>query len=171
MTIILLLDKSGFVFWGLFAAIIHELGHLAAFALFGNKPREISAEISGIKILKYNDNLNYISEIIVLFAGAFVNFITFFLFNVTVQYQNFAYIHLILGIFNLLPIRTLDGGAIIHHILNRFISFEKSINICKILSIITTLPLIAGGIFLTISARNFTLLITGIYLFIKEIVD
>ena len=52
LTLFCLIDRSGILLWGVFAAFIHELGHIIAFVLVGDLPEELSFEITGIKMVR-----------------------------------------------------------------------------------------------------------------------
>ena len=165
LTVILLLDKSGLVLWGLIAAFMHEIGHIIAFIITGNKPCEISMEISGIKIVKANDNFNYAKEAVLLLSGPIINFGTALILYLTNNIGIIFYIHFMLGIFNMLPISVLDGGKLLKLALLYKMDINSAENFIKKMSYIIIIPLFIGGIILSFN-MNFTLLITSIYLFI-----
>ncbi|MCL2013791.1 MAG: site-2 protease family protein [Oscillospiraceae bacterium] len=165
LTITLLADRSGLVFFSLLAALIHETGHIAAFAVFKSKPHEASVEISGIKLTKPPDKLSAGKEVVLLFAGSAVNFVVFAVFFFVLKFESFAYIHLMIGVFNMLPIAPLDGGMLVKLAAERIFSPGTADIISRALSVLIIIPLIIYGIYLAFN-MNFTLLITAVYLLI-----
>lgn len=169
ITLFTILDKSGVGLLGLLACIMHEIGHIIAFILVGNKPKELAFEGGGMKLVKGDNFLSYHKELIILLSGSLVNFIMFFIFYFSTDTINnisiFAMVHLVLGIFNLLPINTLDGAKILNIILSKKtnpIFAQKAINS---ISFIVIVLLVVISVKMCFSNNiNIILVFTSVYL-------
>lgn len=118
MTALLVLtDVSGYVTIGVYACVLHELGHLTAMALLDVPLREIRFCCGGIRLIGEKKLLPSGSELILLLSGPAMNLFCFaslyFLPAADVRVKLFAVISLLVGIFNLLPLDALDGGGIL----------------------------------------------------------
>lgn len=98
----------------LFAASIHELGHLAALRLWGAPVRGLRVGLLGAVMETERSALSYGQELSALLAGPLSNLLCAAALIVFARghpaFYAAAGAHLILGAFNLLPIRPLDGG-------------------------------------------------------------
>lgn len=96
----------------LLASLIHELGHAAAMCAFGQKLAELRFWGGGILMLPRRSRmLTRLQEVCILLSGPAVNLAAGWLLWVTGG--SFAWMHLALGLWNLLPYRDLDGGALL----------------------------------------------------------
>lgn len=96
----------------LLCCLLHESGHLAAMAMLGVKPRSLTFYSGGISMKSGGKLLKPSSEIFILSAGCAVNFICA---AVGSAFRNELLwgISFALGLFNLLPLPSLDGGRIL----------------------------------------------------------
>ncbi len=132
----------------------------------------VSISLFDIKIFKNSRyKLNLKNDLIVTAAGPFINLLLFFVF----YYINirFAWINLFIGVFNLLPAMSLDGGQLLYLILLNKLSSKVSALIIDIITIIISIPLFFFGIIILLNSKyNFSLLFISVYLvlslFIKE---
>lgn len=93
------------------AAALHELGHLGMLRLLGVRVLALRIGIFGAVLEADCRNLSYSGELAAVLAGPAVNLLCACLLAYFVPEQElFIGIHLVLGGFNLLPIRPLDGG-------------------------------------------------------------
>lgn len=175
MLIFCMLDESGFGLMALYACLIHELGHMIAMLLVKSKPDKILFYCAGIKIhnsMQYK--LSFIKELLVLSFGSAINFLMFFLlyFNIHTETASvFAIIHLLIGIFNLLPVNMFDGGKIIELILSHFLLPDKAYYISKCIGTAFTLLLLFAAILMfSFDIVNFTFLLTICYICIATII-
>ena len=128
------IDFLALCFWGslflthakkaqviLLAAIIHELGHLLASLLCRIPILRFRIGILGARLTTKSESYSYLSEILLCAGGPLINLLCAFLAHsllpVTNECQLFVQASLTLGLFNLLPIRTLDGGRIVESLL------------------------------------------------------
>ena len=164
----------------IFFSIIHEFGHILAIIKYDKK-------ISGVKInafsidieQNYDFNISNKKELVVLLCGPLINLIFFAIFALFYKILNlnifkiFSIQNLIIGILNLLPIYSLDGGQILFIFLKQKFDIYNSNMILFIISIIFILPITALGFLLVAKSDfNFSLLILIFYLislFLKNI--
>ena len=152
LAFLVLLDRSGFVAMSLLAAIIHELGHIVAFILLHDLPSEISFEAAGIRMVRSEKDVSVKKELFQLFMGSITNFVVFLLFSFSLKTVNqasvFAVSHLLLGIFNLLPIQALDGGKVLYLLLSQILYPETAYRISRGITWTTILLLTIFSIYL-----------------------
>ena len=153
--------------WGLWcisASILHELGHLAAFLYKGYPPLELHFEYSGIRLIPQKQIYPMRQEIFFLASGSAVNlfcFFTLWLLKLPVP----AFFHLVLGVFNLFPLKGLDGGQILKLLLERLLGPRPGEMLSTAVSWIADILLVSGGLGLFRQTGNFTLLLTVLYFF------
>lgn len=175
VSIFLVVDKSGISVIALLACFIHELGHIIMFLLVGYVPQKLSFELTGIRLTKPVQELSRGKELLVQFAGSFTNLAIFFILINTIDKISmlsiFAVTHLVLGLFNLLPIKSFDGGKILEIILSYFINQSTTQKICNISDFLCIFFLLTVCIFMIFTTKNsFTLLILTVYLLITSVV-
>lgn len=168
----LLLDKTGGITACFTAAVIHEFGHLLAMELSGYPAEKIKVRIFGGEIVKKNQLSKPLSkELFITYGGILSNAVSAFIFAALYCTFNSGSLKLLcaanigLGLFNLMPACTLDGGIGLELVLaNLFGSgfASKTINVLTVLLIIPTFTV--GFIVLFNSPYNFSLLFIGIYL-------
>lgn len=174
--LILSLLLSG-AFYGivpLFAALIHELGHIIAARLRGVRLGKMEIGVFGARISIENGIYSYADEIIVCAAGPLVNFISADIAAILMRLgaidgdilSVFIISSLCLGAVNLLPIRSFDGGRIICAIISR-ISTPTAADICvKILSFISLFSLWCVSLYLLLrTSASLSLFIFSVSLF------
>ena len=168
-TIMMLLDTDGMVFHAIFATTVHELGHICAMIFKGYKPHEIECRAFDIKIVDVNrSKTSYKNDIFILYAA--------FLFGLyktlgITEFLKPIYENIFLGIFNLLPIETLDGGQILYSLLCRRLDVKVAMDITCMVSFVFLFPIaVAGFYILMLSKYNFSLLIVSCYLIVVIVV-
>ena len=73
--------------------------------------------------------------------------------------------HLALGVFNLLPVMSLDGGHLLYLFLSRHYQPRTCERVLRITTFVLVLPLFAAGIYLLFrSSYNYSLLAISLYL-------
>ncbi len=96
----------------LLCCLLHESGHIAAMAMLGVKPLSLTFYSGGISMKSGGKLLKPSSEIFILSAGCAVNFICAAA-GAALGNELLWGISLALGLFNLLPLPSLDGGRIL----------------------------------------------------------
>ena len=164
---------SGFVRCAV-AVSIHELGHLLMMIKLGFLPEKI--KISAFEIKIFDSKRQSRSEkqnFFIIFSGPAVNFICFIPFYLLYLLGNenflpFALANLSVGLFNSLPVLSLDGGQIIFILLKRRLNPARAEKIVDIITLITIFPLaVLGFAVLFKSKYNFSLLFICAYLIIS----
>lgn len=102
----------------LLAALCHELGHYLVLRAFGGKAEAVSVTPFGVRMsVAQCPQLSYGKEMLAVAAGPAVNLLLAVILSSIGNYWELAYLsagtHLVLGLFNLLPIRPLDGGTLL----------------------------------------------------------
>ena len=91
------------------AALLHELGHLLVLGLLGGRVTELRISVFGAELVTDAARLSYPGEIAAVLAGPGVNLLCGLLLAGLHAWVA-AGAHLSLCLFNLLPVRPLDGG-------------------------------------------------------------
>lgn len=173
LSVTILMDKSGYGIAGVFAAIIHECGHLAAMAGMGGMPKQVTFGMFNIDIVdKKREERSYRQDVIILLAGAGANLIAaLFLWLGEGAFLQIPGLwaaitaNLMIGIFNLLPIESLDGGQILYALLSVKFTQRKAGIAVQMISFCILLPMaIVGFLVLLRSKYNFSLLLISCYL-------
>ena len=155
----------------LFAIIIHEAGHITMMCIFGYAPEKIKISLFEISISDgKRQERNFIQNFLIIFFGPFSNFICFILFYLLYLCNSefllpIAMANLCTGLFNMLPVMSLDGGQLMYVILCRKFS-EKSVErIINITAVIILFPLTVLGFMVLLNSKyNFSLLFVCAYL-------
>ncbi len=173
----IIMDRSGMLALGIISAFFHEIGHVAAAYFQNEKIKKINFGFANIDITASNRNPE--NNLFVLASGSMTNFILALIFKILYLYLGdricsiIAYQNLCIGVFNLLPIISLDGGQIFFLILNKKFDIILSEKILKTVSVIFLVPICILGFLILINSKyNFSLLILSCYLisyiFFKE---
>ena len=160
----------GFVFCAA-AVVIHESGHLLMMKKAGYFPKRIKVSLFEIDIRDDSRQLQTAKENMrIIFFGPAANFICFlpaFLLYLigTDRILPFAAANLSVGLFNLLPVMSLDGGQLLYILLSRRRTPGQAEKIVCRLTFICIFPLAAlGFVVLFHSHYNFSLLFVCVYL-------
>jgi stage IV sporulation protein FB len=166
LVILFAVDNTGIPAWCLAASAMHEAGHFIAMFFFGCRPSLISIGGFGVRVEQSpKETVSYNKSMIISLAGPAVNLISFVVLFITSGMTLVAAIHLLLAVFNLLPIEYLDGGQFLYFFLAGKVGEEWADRICFYISLIVLIPLATIGFYLLIrSGYNFTLLAVSLYL-------
>ena len=166
---------EGFV-WCLIAVIIHETGHLIPMSIFGGLPDRIKISLFEISISdSRRQSRTTVQNVTIIFSGPFANFICFILFYLLYLFCNknfvsLAAVNLFTGLFNMLPVLSLDGGQLLYILLCRRLDSRKAQRVVNIVTFIFIFPLAAAGFLLLFSTQyNFSLLAVSVYLVLSLI--
>ena len=170
--LMLFIDRSGLALPTIFAASMHEAAHLLAMKKLGCAPNEIELIPGSIKIInpkRYNRK----KENIILISGPLCNmllFLIFYLFYMqskNIVLAKWAVVELIVGFFNLLPAKGLDGGALLLNLLISIISAVKANFIYICISVFTgTFFIIFGAMGALSGFINPSITLIGVYILI-----
>ena len=100
------------------AAVLHEWGHWMALRRFGGRIARLTITPFGAEMtVEDTTRLSYGAEILVTLAGPAVNLLLALILGLLGSRWEGAYVfagaQLVLGVFNLIPARPLDGGRIL----------------------------------------------------------
>ena len=124
VTLFLFLDRTGLALPTLGAVLLHETGHLFAMWMLDCPPTYIRLIPSSVQIGK-KITCSYQTDLLVTLMGPGVNLLCFAVFYANGKLYSspkmivFALIHLLFGLFNLLPVKGLDGGTVLYVLLAR----------------------------------------------------
>ncbi len=160
-------------------AIAHEMVHLMFIYIFSLSPKEVVFTLFGANIKRGNSTSNDInSEILInlsapvfnIFAGAFFYFLSKLNINYNGLFTEISNINVVLGLFNLIPFYTFDGGNALKYVLLKFFNEVTTEKVITIVSLLVTVgfSFLSIHIFLNYQ-HNFSLLIMCIYMFLSII--
>lgn len=173
MILALFLTHSYISIAALFAATLHELGHILAAKLCKIPLYELKLGIFGASLTTKKMLCSYKKEIILCFAGPFVNLLSVLLLisfwdSDNVFLSLFISSSLFLGILNLLPIYEFDGGRILFCIISNKYSLKLAISIIRITSFILIFALWCLSVYLLLRlSSSLSLFIFSVSLFSK----
>ena len=157
---------------GLAFAALHETGHLAAMAAMRLRPAYICLTAAGMRIERPPGlQISFAREILIAFAGPAVSLLLAGVFRVTSWattaplLPDFFWLNLGFGLFNLLPVRQLDGGRALYFLLCRRVSETAASRAVTVTSLVC-LFLAAGGAALTCLRSGFSLSLVIVVLYL-----
>ena len=171
VALLTLSETSVSVFMSLVACFLHETGHLLPMFLFGVSVKKIILYGAGIKIIRGYSLKEKHKELIILISGCLMNILMFLLFFFLKgeSFKTFAVINLVTAIFNILPIKSLDGGAIL------LLLTEEKPRLFTFINIVTTLIIPLSAVISVLAFTrlriNPSLVISGIYFFVLSLMD
>ncbi|MER2081234.1 MAG: site-2 protease family protein [Ruminococcus sp.] len=164
---------QGFLFC-VMAVVIHESGHLLMMKRLGYFPDVIRVSLFEICILDGSRHKRTEREnILIIFFGPAANFIcflsAFLLYWLGVeQTMPFAAANLSVGLFNLLPVMSLDGGQLLYILLCKHLSQERAEKYVYRVAFVLLFPLAAAGFLILFHSHyNFSLLCVCAYLILS----
>lgn len=179
ITFIISLNVPSNVLITVFSSLLHEIGHLLVMTSAGNKPQAVRFEITGMNIICQPDyRISTKNEILIALGGPFINLLCFVISVIILCiYKNeniltFGCINLILMIFNLLPIKRLDGGMALYYALAQKYDNITCSKILNFTSIFFITLIYFWGIYAFVSSRyNISLIIIAIFLTLSMLVN
>ncbi len=145
-----------------FAVFIHEFGHILAQKLVCGKSEGIKHAPFGLSLPLSGGILSYKKEIFICAAGPLLNLLAA-LCSISIMHfakmSNdslllFSASNILLALFNLLPIKTLDGGRIADALLSFFCLPDTAYKISLALSLLTSAILWVGTVYLWLTFQN-----------------
>ena len=102
-------NKSIHLLPAMLFSLLHECGHFCALAVFKEYTSCLKIGFFGGEIVRRGYCGNYYKEVIINLAGPLVNIVAAVLCSLFCR-KTLFYVNVAIGLFNLLPIETLDGG-------------------------------------------------------------
>lgn len=156
----------------LMCALLHESGHLVAMRIMGIRHEKITVTPLGADI-KMPWTRGYGTDMLVYVSGAAANFFgavsayTVYIARPSTIVMFIMISNLLYAVFNMLPIRGLDGGGFAEALLMKYTSPDTAWRICGILSCVSMLFLVAFAVFMIFaSGTNFSLFLIILHLFV-----
>lgn len=172
VTLLFFIDNNGTIILGVFAALVHELGHIFAMIIKKNRPSQIKFRAFDISIIDKNrGKRSYNDDLFIFVAGPVANIIFCVVLYFSYKITGYSWLikpifeNFFIAIFNILPIESLDGGQIFFNLLCRKLSIKVANKFVVLISFMILLPISAVGFYiLIISKYNFSLLLLSCYL-------
>ena len=166
------LDRDNILLWVLASSLLHEAGHWWAIRWLGGEVQALRLSCAGAELsLSPGKPLPPGRMVLAALAGPAVNFLLAFVSIRLARHGAqslylFAGINLGLGLFNLLPVRWLDGGRALENVLELLGLWELGECLSDICSRLVVCLLLLGGFLLLWESegKNFTLLIAGLWM-------
>lgn len=170
LSVFIYIDKSGLILHCLIASFFHETAHLTVMHSMSCKPKSVKFMLSGIQIVR-GFGYDIKKDIIISFCGPLANlflsavfFINYYLYALDI-FLVFSAVNLMIGVYNLLPFKGLDGGEILY--LTALLKHDKQYadRLVKIIGVVGTVVIALLGFFLYFknSTLNLSILIAALY--------
>lgn len=163
-------DRTGLVIPTLFAALIHETGHLFAMWAADCRPKRIRLIPASVQIVRGLSPKPH-GEAAIAVCGPGANIAVFLaLFLNFLLFKNdavltFAILNLILAVFNLLPVSGLDGGTLLVCFLSRKCDINSAEGTVRIITALLSAAAFVVGVWMWVSESfNLSVFIVGVYL-------
>lgn len=173
ITLMLTLDKTGLILLGFAAVFLHELGHIIAMAITGNRPRLVVLQPAGVTIKRGGKIAAENDELKIAAAGCLANlfwaliFLAIYMIFSSVLSLMFSAANFCVMTFNLMPVCGLDGYDILQNLLSRKLTPTKAEKICGKISLILVFTALVGSFLLIFTQQgSITLVICTLYLLI-----
>lgn len=131
----LLADKSGIAAMSILAAALHEVGHLVAAGFLKIPIRTMRFDLLGARIDIKGCMLSYGEEWLLCMAGPLSSLLFSLIGSLFWSHTKiaitFSCASLLLGVLNLLPIQTFDGGRMLECVLLSFTTPQKVTSILR----------------------------------------
>ncbi len=157
--------------YALLFSFLHETGHLLPMLCFNSPPDSVTFGVSGIKICKKELSLSPLQECVTALGGPLVNIFMMLLFSSNRESLPFM-INTGLAVFNLLPLKSLDGGRFIYNFLLHFRDNDKAVRVLFYMETATLVFLILLLVFSLIKGfTNTTFILFVIMLVLTTLTD
>lgn len=158
------------------AISVHELAHIISAKIMKIQIKEFELNVLGARIHTKNNLFSYRGEIMLAVAGPLINIVMFALIFMCKELwvndglKEFALCNLALGLLNLLPIESFDGGRILNGFLSRIFSLDTVTAVTRFISFVIMFSLwMLSVYFLLRSGATIALFAFCITLFSKMI--
>ena len=151
------------------AALLHELGHLLAMAVCGVSVTAVCLCPLGVRIERAEPtSLN--RELLINLSGPMVNLLLALVLYRAEKFP-FSAVNCVLGLFELCPLPSLDGGQALFCLMQRYFCLRTAQKFCTVVQGITLLAVLALGMLLLYRQKNATLLLLSAVLAVGLLVD
>ncbi len=172
---LLFIERSVWALLSFAAALIHELGHLAAARLLHIEMGKMTISGVGARLFLGSGLLSYRDEALIAAAGPTANLLSFAcLFPFLRWWPSadrllfFAAASLFLALVNLLPLRGFDGGRVLNAVLSSFVGEDFAGRILGPINAVCTVFVWCGASSLClVSNGNLSLLILSAFLIFR----
>lgn len=173
----LFVDGTGFALLLLFAAALHEAGHLIALKSCGVGIEEISLRAFGIEMTTGDTRyIPYRSELMIAAAGPAINLLALIVTLGAVAAVGpfwgalfFVACNAALAIINLMPVSGLDGGRILAAVLLPSLGPPRADRVLAVVSAVSSGIVAGAGLWLLwVTKYNFSLAMIGAYLIARR---
>ena len=163
---LMLMDGGVMPLWCLTASMLHEAGHVVAVLLVQRQPVWVELGAFGMRIRQTDSTIGgYRRQLVVLLAGPMVNLLCAGILFFAGHAGLVMGIHVVIGLFNLLPIEPLDGGQALLCALSMHGDINHAEKAVFVLSLCLLFCVLAVGFTVLLAGGyNFTLLAVGLYL-------
>ncbi len=168
-------NEAKFVLFMLFSAFVHEAGHVVMLRAFGVRAKAIVLGLFGGTLILEKKLISYPKEAAVALSGSLVNLAFAVLFFILLRNGFTAELFFLMlsnalyGIFNLLPISNLDGGAALTALLATKKELYDAERTVRILSRITLFLLALFSLYLvSVSAFNISLFVVTLLFYAES---
>lgn len=169
--VLLVLDCSFLSLVPILAAVCHEFGHLWVMLILGVPVKEIEITLFGAEIHADAISQRTFGQICVYGSGAAANLASGFcvwgLFGGALFADFFFICSLGLAIFNLIPIRTLDGGCILEALCLRLFPRRADIILAAVSAVSLAILWLLAIYLMLIFGGNISLMLFCIYMFVS----
>ena len=174
VTLMLLLCSEETVIISLFSSALHEVGHLILMFIFNQKVISVTFSSFGVRIERQlTQSLSYKKEAIIALGGIGINFaiaimsaIHYYLYNSNFSLKLSA-VNIIIALFNMIPIDTLDMGRVLRYTLLCYEDEDKCQKLLNILSLIFINILAIGCVLYSLFfCLNISLITVTVYLYV-----
>lgn len=140
----------------LLCATLHELMHIFFIYLFSGEVSSINLSLIGANIKRCSSLvLSNSKEAIISISAPIFNIAMFIIFyNSTETYKIFSNVNLTLGLVNLLPFYSFDGGCFLKYLLLSGCNAEKTDKILTVVSMLTLIVLVMFSIRISFINKN-----------------
>lgn len=172
VTLMLLFFDEKIVLFSVASSLLHECGHLIAIRLCGERIEKVVFGAFGLRIERCTfTKVSYKSEVVIALGGITVNYIIFvlclfiYLLSEDITVAIFGVINLFIGLFNSVPIKSLDMGKVILSLIKVKRSEEEAERIVTVISFIFSLCFLFFTVFYCVLiGLNFSLIVVSLYL-------
>ena len=135
------------------SAVCHELGHLLALRLAGARVERFRLTAFGAELTADTRYLPYGRELLCTLAGPAVNLALALVFARLSGDYVLAGANLVLGVFNLLPVPSLDGGRALYLLVSWLTDPMAADRVCRWVGLLCAGALTAAALALTVRYR------------------